>query len=80
MIAENRKLIPRRVFREMQNISTMTQHRREKTLPGYPKPITISNRIFFFDDEIEAYFASLRAGGSPSGSPQESAAPEARNG
>jgi hypothetical protein len=60
MSAKNRKLVPRRVFRETQNISTMTQHRREKKIPNYPKPVVISNRVYFFEDEIEAYFASLR--------------------
>lgn len=61
MTTNNRKLIPRRVFREMQNVSTMTQHRREKSLPGYPKPVTISKRVYFFEDEVSRYFAQLRS-------------------
>jgi hypothetical protein len=60
MTAENRKLIPRRVFREMQNISTMTQHRREKSISGYPKPIVISNRVYFFETDVSRYLESLR--------------------
>jgi hypothetical protein len=62
-----RKLISRRRLRERDgNVSLMTIYRRERTVPHYPKPVLIRNRAFYFEDDVAAYFRSLR---EPSQSP-----------
>lgn len=61
MMDEN-KLISRRAFRELQGgVSLMTIYRREKEVQGYPQPVLIRNRAFYYEAEVKAYLESLRA-------------------
>lgn len=55
-----RVMISRAAWREMQGgVSLMTIYRREK-LPGYPQPVIIRKRAFYYLDECMAYLAGLR--------------------
>lgn len=57
---DSRRLIPRQKFRELQGgISRMTLYRRQKTVEGYPAPVFIQKRAYYYADEVERYLGNL---------------------
>jgi hypothetical protein len=69
-----RRLISRRQLREMEGgVSLMTIFRRERTVPGYPQPVLIRARAFYWNTDVERYYASLRRWAENSGSSARSA-------
>jgi hypothetical protein len=62
-----RRLMPRKEFRERQGgVSLMAIWRRERSVEGYPKPVYINKRAYYWSDEVERYFASLSTTAPPS--------------
>jgi hypothetical protein len=59
-VADPISLIPAAEWRRRDGgISQSTEHRRVKHVPGYPHPVIIGGRRFYFEHEGQAYLRAL---------------------